>query len=305
MRRAAVVTLLVACGRIGFDPLNDGGGDAVAVTCWPQWHAHAIAPTTPAQIVELAYTDIQGDPSFADNDLRIYLRRTNGAAGMDIYTSTRVARGMPWTTPVPVTELNSTTDDTRFSVTADDLFGVFHSFRSGTYDLWATQRASLGDPFGMIAEDPLLTAVEMPTTGGVFDPELRPDGLVLYDSPSVGPGQQTIARASRSSLASPFSASQAMHELDIGSPPGAADPSISPDELVIVYSGTLDNSMLPTDLYYATRETPDAPFGTPELVPVVNTTFDEADPEVSQDGCELFFRTNRISIDDIFVTTIQ
>jgi len=67
-----------------------------------------------------------------------------------------------------------------------------------------------------------------------------------------------------------------------------ADPDLSPDELVVVFSAT---SVL--TLHAAVRATTADPFGPPfPLSSIVGPGLD-ADPALSSDGCELFFISNR------------
>jgi hypothetical protein len=77
-----------------------------------------------------------------------------------------------------------------------------------------------------------------------------------------------------------------------------ADPTVSADELVIVFSNA-------SDMFYATRTTASDPFGAPVPLAQLNTAVIENDPELSSEGCELYFRSPRVSISDIYVATVQ
>ena len=69
----------------------------------------------------------------------------------------------------------------------------------------------------------------------------------------------------------------------------AADPTLSPDERVLIIS-TVASGASSTDLYYATRTTRDDDFRVIGPVPGVNVaTQSEGDAELSSDGCELYF----------------
>ena len=83
-----------------------------------------------------------------------------------------------------------------------------------------------------------------------------------------------------------------------------ADPMVSPDELVIVYLGAPD-PMTEGDLFYATRASTSEPFGSAQVIPDVNSTALEGDPHVSDDGCELFFGSDRSGNRDLYLATAR
>jgi Tol biopolymer transport system component len=70
-----------------------------------------------------------------------------------------------------------------------------------------------------------------------------------------------------------------------------ADPALSKDERLIVYSRRQGGGNY--ELYYATRATATDGFNQPAKIPDVNGGADDADPMLSDDGCELYFASNR------------
>jgi hypothetical protein len=96
----------------------------------------------------------------------------------------------------------------------------------------------------------------------------------------------------------------------INSPADETDPSISVDLLSLFFRSDRPGGFGATDLYVATRATPEAPWSAPvNLGPVVNSTGSESDPSISADGLCLYFSTWRgprpggYGGDDIWVTT--
>jgi hypothetical protein len=61
-----------------------------------------------------------------------------------------------------------------------------------------------------------------------------------------------------------------------------------------------------TNLWYATRQDPTQDFGLPEPIPMVNSDRDDGDPMLSADGCELYFTSNQLDVNnhDLYVARI-
>jgi hypothetical protein len=83
-----------------------------------------------------------------------------------------------------------------------------------------------------------------------------------------------------------------------------ADPSISGDELVLVfteYDGSVDS------VFYATRGSAGDAFGSARPISVADTTSFNDDGQLSADGCTLYFASDRSHNDlqKIYVTTIS
>ena len=128
-----------------------------------------------------------------------------------------------------------------------------------------------------------------------YDPHITPDGLDLYYAPNQGSGQ-AIVFASRASTSDSFAVVRTMTEL---STPPYSDPSVSPDELVIAFA-----TGSPADLYMATRTDRTDQFQTPVRVPTVNSTARETDSELTHDGCQLYFSSDRTGNREIYVADV-
>jgi Tol biopolymer transport system component len=77
---------------------------------------------------------------------RIYFARGASNPAMDIWVSEQTAEG-EWGAAVPVTELNTAFNDAGPDIRHDGLEIVFHSNRSGEFDLWAATRETTDEPF--------------------------------------------------------------------------------------------------------------------------------------------------------------
>jgi Tol biopolymer transport system component len=244
---------------------------------------------------ELDIFSQQGDPSISGDGRTLYFSAAD--TSFDLYQTIRGDIDQPWQAPSVVTELQTASQDLRLSMNDAGTVAVFASDRPGStsVDLWYTTRS---DP-SAIWGTPTQTLVA--ATNSVADdnnPELSADGLTLYVSPTSVP--QGVARATRGSLTDPFGAPQPIAEVNTG--PTTFDATVSPDELVIVYASNEGGSF---DLHFASRSDVASPFGASQVVPLVNslTTLD-GDPELSTNGCELYFASDRTSGRHLYVATV-
>ena len=88
-------------------------------------------------------TYLAGDES---HRARIYFARGVGTGTMDIWVSEQTVEGA-WGTAAPVGELNTAVHDAGAEIRYDGLEIIFHSTRSGGYDLWAATRETTDEPF--------------------------------------------------------------------------------------------------------------------------------------------------------------
>ena len=75
---------------------------------------------------------------------------------------------------------------------------------------------------------------------------------------------------------------------------GDFQPALSHDELVIVFTSNrpIDAELGPS-LWYATRQQVTDDFGMPRAIPSVNSHYNDSDPMLSDDGCTLYFASDR------------
>jgi len=293
MRAVVVCLVVLGCGRLRFEPAT-GGDSAADATCWPAWRDGSVTLSAPREITELSSGFPQADPSPSYDGLTLYYVVAEGNS--DLYYATRATTQDPWTGRGPISELDTTSTETKLTVTRDGLTGVYSSDRNGSMnnDLWATTRATAGAQWGAPTQVPV---AGLETSRDDYDPHLTPDGSSLYYAPQQPSGGQAIVQTSRATTADPFAIVRTLTEL---STPPYSDPTVSPDELVIVFVTGAQ-----ADLYMATRTDRLAMFGPVTPVPGVNDPVaHDADSELSPDGCTLYFSSDRTGTKDLYVADV-
>jgi Tol biopolymer transport system component len=135
--------------------------------------------STPEHVAELSSASIDTDPVVATGELTLIMSstRSGGTGSYDLYESSRASLTSTWTTPQPLTAINTTSSE--FCPWLDPTRTVlyFASTRPGTgaMDLWMTQRSDPGSAFSPPQQ---LTTVN--TTSNDLDPWLSPDQRTLY-----------------------------------------------------------------------------------------------------------------------------
>jgi len=126
-------------------------------------------------------------------------------------------------------------------------------------------------------------------------PSISADGLELYFQ-SRRPGGYTafdIWVAKRASLDDPWGESVNLGPL-VNSGKDNWSHGISADGLEFYFEANRDGNIGGVDIWMAVRETKDDPWGEPvNLGPTVNSSVNDACPNISTDGLELYFRSKR------------
>jgi hypothetical protein len=274
------------------DGAIDGPGSGAPTDCFQHWRdgSVSVSASPVREIMELSSAGSDRNPWVSDDGLRIYFsRELGGPATSDIYLASRRSTADPFGEPAPVASLNSTEREGRVSLTPDELTLVLSTNRTGHLDIHMNTRGS-DAPFG--APDPTFMA-NVNSVGTLrADPFLTADRLRLYlaaDSPLSGKLQLLVA--ARASSGADFAVPVLVPGID-DSGMNQSDPTLSRDELVLVYSA-FPVVAGDADLWFATRPTATAAFGAPARLPTVNTAADEFDPALSADGCDLYFASTR------------
>jgi Tol biopolymer transport system component len=305
VRCAPLVILLAAC-RFGFDERTggDGGGDGSDgagpdVTfgdCWSAWRTGPLSLSPPILLSQVSSSTLHdGDPWLSTNGLALYIAQAG-----ELFVATRPDRYSPFGPVVAIAELNSPGDETKLSMTADELVVVWSTNRQGSqgYDLWEATRTSTALPFGPPTQ---MTLGQVNDSLEQFDPHISGDGLRLYYAPLNGPNQ-FVDFAVRASRTSNFGAPTNVTDLGTNR---NGDPSLSPDELVIAYSARLQVGD-PLTIWYATRSDTSQLFANARRIPGINDgTLHDQDPALSFDGCELFFSSSRTGNAELYVSVVQ
>jgi len=315
-RLAALAAVIAAgCGFRAPSGSDDGGPlpdtpdpplvDAPAVPCLQRWLANTVAFGAPSQLTELGSSAVERDPFVTPDEKAIYFSTNrSGTQDFDIFTATRGSLSARFDAPQRDGDVSSSALDSRFTMSGDGLIGLVASTRTGSgaeggSDLWISERGSTSAPFTSFDRSAGLANID--TSGDELDPELSADGLRIYLAIESSP--QRLAVASRSALSSNFGNAQQIDELQSGA--GDADPTLSPDELIIVYSSRRAGGGSNVDLWYATREDKTDPFSTPRRVPDVNGSAADGDPALSPDGCRLYFASDRSGDYELYVSSMR
>jgi hypothetical protein len=241
--------------------------------------------------------------AISPNGLSLYFTSTGnnfpgGQGGNDIWVSQRATLGTPWGPPQNLTAtINTSSNDNMGSFSLDGRTMFFQSNRPGLglNDIYMATRTDPNDDFGWAAPIMLPAPVnstfgdlnaayfEHPVTGAaslIFSSD-RFDGVnaIFYQSTRNGDGT--------------FNAPTAIDELNgPGFHFGAA---IRRDGLEIFIGSTRPGGLnLPGfDIWVSTRSSTSAPWGTPVLVPGINSLQEDRVPKLSPDGSILYFQSDR------------
>jgi Tol biopolymer transport system component len=167
------------------------------------------------------------------------------------------------------------------------LFFVSQRFGGqGDRDLYAATRASTGGSF-----DTLVTLGNLNSAQRDHAPWLSSDALTIYFASRRASVSDDLWRSTRSSQGVDFPSPVPVSELNSnGDDTGI---TFSDDGLVVYFASDRASGLGGMDLYRAARARLTDPFSAPELVPSLNTAADDAAPQLTLDGQELFFVSDR------------
>lgn len=270
------------------DAAIDAPVDGPSTTCHQRWLAGTVTFTDLRALTEVNSSTYDRDPTISPDELTLYWSsgRTTSLGG-DVWRATRANRTLPFGTPVLQTDVNSAQNETRLSITSNGLLAAIGSDRVGTMggvDIWLATRVSTAAPWGPATQNGLAA---INNGDSQHDPFLSGDGLRLYFAPTNG--AQHLEVATRANTSAAFGSPTTL----VNSTQGDADPTLSPDERVLVW-GSRRTGGLGSDLWYALRASATSTLGTPTLLPSpINSAADEGDPSLSADGCRLYFSSTR------------
>jgi hypothetical protein len=204
--------------------------------------------------------------------------------------------------PRPIRELATEWQEKSPSLTCDERILFFDSNRaralhdsSETWrhgplrvDIYEARRPNRDARFGeprLVLRDARAPEISADGLELFFLREMPPDGSIRPDS--------DLFVTRRESLDSPFGEPKRIIELD--SPYIDAAPSLTADGKTLYFHSFRPGGRGESDIWVATREHGDAPFGSPRNVSEVNTEHHEQTPSVTGDGRTLYFTTGRTS----------
>lgn len=324
MRRAVVLVAVAGCGfQVGAgaggsptdDAAVDGEADANAdgstdapidapppPTCLSRWMDNTIRFGAPLVLANVNSTSFERDPFLTADELTLYLSTARaGSMGGDTWVATRASIAMPFGTPVRAAAFSTAGNETKTSITANGLFAVVGSDQgggAGGVDIWETSRASTASVWGALTRTHVMM---VETAGSDHDPMISADGLRLYAAPD-NPGAQHIVVATRGTVTANFAAPVTI--INSGSADG--DPSVTPDERILLFYSGRTAGLGGGNIWYATRADAMTAFGTQRIVPDVNSDFNDGDPHLSSDGCRIYFgRDGGIAGWELYMATAQ
>jgi Tol biopolymer transport system component len=166
--------------KVGSHPYLRPGGFGVGdiwvstrVTTDDEWGT----PTNLGANVNSASCD--GAPCLSADGLTLFFdsMRSGGSGGLDLWMATRPTISDAWEPAVNLgPNVNSKQDDAGARILPNGLTLVFTSNREGNYDLWATRRATISEPWG----PPFKLGPEINTDLFEVGPAFSPDGSTVY-----------------------------------------------------------------------------------------------------------------------------
>jgi Tol biopolymer transport system component len=306
---AAISACVVGCGFAPAAATHDGMPDAPAdvtidgprVPCHDQWLDGSIRFNTPTRIVELSSPYSDRDPYVTPDGLTIYFSTNRGdtATGTnDIYTATRPTLAMPFGTPAKFAAESTTASDGKMSMTDDGLRLVVSNNALVDADLYEASRPVAGS-FG--APD-ITHFTNIDDSHDQQDPWISNDGLRIYFA--VTTDVQHIAITERTATNQDFQATNVLASLDSGT--GDADPALSADERIIVFSSNRPLAgFAGANMWYSTRASGSGAFAQPNAIPDLNTAMNDGDAVLSADQCQLYFASDATGDYDIYVATVR
>jgi beta-lactamase regulating signal transducer with metallopeptidase domain len=245
----------------------------------------------------------EASPNISADGLSLFFlsTRPGGSGQGDLWVTTRETIHDPWGNPVNLgPTVNSSDWEVHPCVSADGLTLYFGSYNrpggSGLYDLWVTTRETTNDDWGT----PVNLGPTVNSSAGEWAQSLSADGLELYFSSdrSGGHGRLDLWVTTRETTNDDWGEPVNLGTT-VNSSADDSFPYISPDGLTLFFSDYLFGTSRPggyggADIWMTTRATKSDPWGEPvNLGPTINSSSDEACPNISADGSTLYFDCDR------------
>jgi len=239
------------------------------------------------------------------DELSLYFtsNRPGGSGALDLWVSRRASVDEPWGPPVNLgPTVNSSENDAGPSLSRDGHYLFITSNRPGglgSNDIYVSWRTDGHDDFAWEAP----VNVGPPVNGPAFDAGAALRRPELYFT--SGPAANALDIYVSSATGNGFEAPQLVVELS--STATDQRPTVRYDRREIFFSSNRAGGFGADDIWGATRPSAATPWTSPvNLGPVINTTFVESQPSLSEDGTMLFFSSDRPGGSgglDIYVST--
>ncbi len=191
----------------------------------------------------------------------------------------------PFGTPVPITELNTTSAEEHPHLTPDELTIYYQSNRNGgagKSDIWRATRPTRTSPFAAPVN---LSGIN--TTGQEADPAISADGLtLLFFTDRSGGGDIWFAQAADGGFGAPAMLPLVnTSSLDFG-------PSLQPGALVLYFASARNSDAGLTNVFVASSNDAGVT-GVSSVGPVNTANHKDGYPAISADGLVLYFASDR------------
>jgi hypothetical protein len=243
--------------------------------------------------------DMDQLPVIAPNGLSLYFgsNRAGGLGGQDIYVSQRAALSSAWGAPVNVGVLNTNSNDTPSTFSADGRELFMQSIRpggTGGVDIYISTRTDPNNDSGWSTPVNIGTVINTAANdyfGNYFVNPATGSATLFFNSDRAGGlGGNDIYQSTRNADGS-FNTPTAIPELN--SAFSEERTAISRDGLEFYLSS---NRLVPTTnqvIFVATRASLAAAWSAPAPVAGLNAAGSNAQPSLSPDGAILYFTSNR------------
>jgi hypothetical protein len=225
----------------------------------------------------------ESGPAISEDGRSLYFNRNPNLAGVDadedLFVAHREGPRKDWGVPVPLVTINTPTFHERNVAISPDGLLLFFSSNRNVDDA--------GNAVGFGGLDLYTSRTERTNDSG-WSPPVNLGPSVNGPADEVGPGVVTFAEDRSLSVGPP----SFVAELNRGSED--ARPTIRKDALEVIFHSRRPPS-LGRDLWVSTRATPIDPWSTPIQLTTVNSSTNDLQASLSDDGETLLFSSSRES----------
>ncbi len=305
MLRLIALAPLAACGfsantGSSIDGGVDGPGNfddaAPDAPDAPDGAIDAAVDAMPDMMVPSSWTAPQqlgivgSDPTLTANLLDIWF-----VFAGDIYHASRPSVFVAFGTPSRVNELSTLNIEASPEVSPDGNT-IYFTRLTGNNDLYVSTRASNSDAWSTPQ-----SILELNTSDHEQGPSMSADGQMLAMSKNPLIGSPDIYISTRNSPSSPWSSPVAVTE--VNSAQSDTNVFLSPDKLTLCFDST--RATVARDIYCAKRSSPTEPFGTPVVLPGINSALNDGEPWLSASGTLLVFSSDRDGVGRLYFSFYQ